>query len=410
LTLLLLLAGCSGAGGRVSGPPLPQRELAARAAIDELRAGHFAEAAQRAAAVIGVDRDNPYARIVSGIARYRATLHQLRADLMTLAMTAFRGAINFRYLRTTLEQAERDLASVDEDLAVAARFPELTLDLCISCWEKIDWNGNGRIDSRDGRFLEIELDAEGKEIPEGDPRRRPVFRFDAGDLHWARAFVAFQRALLDLALAYRWSDAQGLIEQAREGLPRGGGIVIGLEQPARIASARRQLLEGLGYADAARRAYLAETDDEREWLPNPRQKNHPLPLPVDDALYQTWEGVVGDLKRLLEGTQGLSVAELAQLGDHQWKQPPRGFIDLGRLLSQPRAINIDLGTVMGFAEGRREDRETSPEPVLRAFLGDCYRDRMTPSPLIGRMRRMKDEVTRGKESLDRKLRYLFWLN
>ena len=39
-------------------------------------------------------------------------------------------------------------------------------------------------------------------------------------------------------------------------------------------------------------AYLAETDDDREWVPNPKQQSHPMPLPVDaariGALERTW--------------------------------------------------------------------------------------------------------------------------
>jgi hypothetical protein len=335
-------------------------------------------------------------------------MHQLRADLMTLAMSAFRGAINHRYFRGALEQAERELGAIDEDLAVAGRFPELSLELCLACW-RIDWNGDGRLDSRDERLLEIELDANGRSIPDGDPRRRPTFRFDVGDVHWARAMLAFQRAALDLALAWRWSDAERMLAEHRR-LGRRDRIVIGLERPERIEQARRRVLEGLDHADAARRAYLAETDDRAEWLPSPRQHDHPLPLPVDDRLYQTWEGVIGDLRRLVRGDEGLSVAELAQLGDHQWREPPRGFVDIGRMFARPRAITVDLGVALSFAERRRADREASPEPLLRSLLGEYYRASMRPSPLVGRLRRVRDEVQRGQESLERKLRYLLWLN
>jgi hypothetical protein len=46
----------------------------------------------------------------------------------------------------------------------------------------------------------------------------------------------------------------------------------------------------------------------------------------------------------------------------------------------------------------------------RARASYPYRDKMKPSPLIGRLSRMKNEVEHGKESAERKLRYLFWLN
>jgi hypothetical protein len=158
--------------------------------------------------------------------------------------------------------------------------------------------------------------------------------------------------------------------------------------------------------DGCRKAYLAETDDEREWLPNPRQKNHPLPLPVDDELYRTWELLVGDLRRLVSGEEGLSVVELAQLGDHQWENPPQGFLDLGGMLAKPKDITLDLTAI----DSRHDDFDRRPEPLLRDVFGSAYRTTMKPSPIIGRLSRMKKEVEHGKESAERKLRYLLWLN
>jgi hypothetical protein len=35
---------------------------------------------------------------------------------------------------------------------------------------------------------------------------------------------------------------------------------------------------------------------------------------------------------------------------------------------------------------------------------------MRPSPLVGRLRRMQDELEHGEDTLVRKLRYLIWLN
>ena len=47
---------------------------------------------------------------------------------------------------------------------------------------------------------------------------------------------------------------------------------------------------------------------------------------------------------------------------------------------------------------------------LRDIFGDKYVEDMTPTPLIKRLNRMKSEIDRGEESLERKLRYLLWLN
>ncbi len=44
------------------------------------------------------------------------------------------------------------------------------------------------------------------------------------------------------------------------------------------------------------------------------------------------------------------------------------------------------------------------------MLGNGYQARMKPSPLIGRLRAMRDQLSRGEDTFERKLRYLLWLN
>jgi hypothetical protein len=383
------------------GPTLAQREATAGPALEALRAARFPAAREKAADVLKQDGDNPYARIVDAIARYRDVMHGLVTDIPSVLVGAFiSSSFNDRYLRFALENADKELAIVDQDLARAAEFPDFAFDLCLACW-KVDWNRNGEIDRRDEQLLEIEQDAEGKAIPEGDPRRKPTFKFDHGDVLWARAMVSFQRAAANVVLAYDWSGMNvRALANAR------AAVVIKLAHPERMAQAKGLVLAGLDQADGARRAYLAETDDEREWVPNPRQKSHPLPLPVDDALYETWAQVVGDLKRIVRGEEGLSVAELAQLGDHTWKEPPRGYLDLGGMLSQPKDIVIDLRAM----KDSDLERAAAVERTLAEVFGQYYRMDLKPSPLLGRLARMKGEISRGQESMERKLRYLLWLN
>jgi hypothetical protein len=251
--------------------------------------------------------------------------------------------------------------------------------------------------------MQIEQDAEGKPIPEDDPRRKPTFRLDRGDVAWARAFVSFQRAILDLVLAYDWAAVDAVLS-ARRGRDIPDTVTLKLAHPERIAGAKARLLEALDRSEDSRVAYLAETDDDREWVPNPKQQSHPMPLPVDVALYETWGGVVGDLKSLVRGDEGLSVTEVAQLGDHVWENPPRGYLDIGRMLSRPKDI------VLHVRDLERLERSKDMEGTLASILGDTYVASMKASPLPGRLRRMKSEIDRREEPLERKLRYLFWIN
>jgi hypothetical protein len=209
--------------------------------------------------------------------------------------------------------------------------------------------------------------------------------------------IAFQRAAVELVLAYRWSELDKLFGR---GEPR---IVLPVAAADRVRRARAAIIEGVGYADRCRAEYLAETDDDREWVPSPRQHNHPMPLEVDAQLYETWAGVTGDVRRLLASEEGLSLREVAGLLDRRLALlVPAAYVDVGRMLEEPTEIVIDT-----------HDSDKTPagiERILRGLLGHGYRAAMKPSPLVGRLRRMHDELDRGEDTFERKLRYLLWLN
>jgi hypothetical protein len=391
---LIFCAACA------TGAPAPRTKSTRAeesAAVALLRDGHFDEAAVAADQLLAADGNHSAAHAVRAITRFQKAAHQLNLDLRTLVAGAFGNSdVNRRYLRFAAESFDQELAAVARDLEAAAADRGFALELCPACWQ-VDWNQSGRIDEGDARLLQIEVDAAGARLPDGDPRRTPTFRFDRGDLYWALALVDFLRASANVALAFRFPDLYKLFGRGNPEV-----ITVELQDRARLAGAQRLILAGLAAADRARAEYLAETDDDREWVPNPRQKNHPLPMPVDDALYRTWEGVTGDVRRLLSGEEGFDVAEVAQLGDHTWDHPPHGFIDVSKLFSQPHDLVLRPAALEHF--------RSQPEPVLRDLFGSGYTGAMKPTPLVKRLTRMRSEVERGEESFERKLRYLFWLN
>jgi hypothetical protein len=409
--------------------------------VTALREAKFAEAAQLATAALGKDRKNGTAAAVRAIAGFQAAGSQLRDDLEVLLQTSESlRALDHEAGRALWQRFADALQKIDADLAVTAADAGFGLELCIACWEH-DWNHSGEIDDRDRRMFEIEYDgraaaraeAEAKKkeqpaspeefdgdpdwsmedpsfIPEGDPRRRPTFRFDQGDADWARAMLSFQRAAMELILAYRWSELDTLL-RARGNAPV--KITIALQDGARVKRARELILAGLGYAERCRAAYLAETDDDREWMPSPTQKNHPIPLDVDAALYQTWSDVLGDVRRMLKSEEGLSLRGVAALGDDDSSRYlPDAFVDLGALLGDPKDIVIDFGHVDAIERNHGNPAEVQKvvEAMLRGILGNGYEPKMKPSPILGRFGRMRRELMTGEDTFERKLRYLLWLN
>ena len=405
---LSLLSAC--ATSSQSGGARPrQNKIDPTPAIQLLQATRFDEAEAKAREILAGEPPNAQANVVAAIALYKRTLHQVVQDAVSIAMGAAQShRVNYQYLNYALSNADAGLTMVERYLAVAGTDSNFTLDLCLACW-RYDWNHNGRIDWRDEELFQIEVDAQGERIPKEDPRRKPTFRFDLGDVHWARAMVMFQHAALNIAMAYDFSDLDKLIltDHHRDARPQ--AFTLRLKDKGRLKRAKTLILDGLAAAELARKLYQAETDDVNEWVPNPRQNQHPLPLPVDEALYETWGGILADVVRLVQGQEGLSVAELAQLGDHRWQFPPRGYLNLGRLLDEPADVVFHTSTFEELAR-MRADNPALVERLLQEVFGDKYGMSMKPSPLLRRLQRMKQEIDRGQESLNRKLRYLFWLN
>jgi hypothetical protein len=405
-SLLLALAGACGNRGGTAEPSPSGRPTASPAeapAIDALVRGDFTAAGRAADDLLARRPDAPRAAAVRAVARYQAagvTLFSRLAGLEAAFEDRDEARLD-RELVAALGEADRALAAVDADLAIAAADPTFALELCPACWA-YDWTLDQRIDERDHHMLEIEYDARGAELPDGDPRRRPTFRLDHGDVLWARAMISFQRALLHAGMAYRWS---ALAAAARG--PEPSVLRVPLADGAQLGQARDLALAALDHAEGCRQAYLAETDDDREWVPNPRQKSHPVPLEVDAALYETWGGALADLRGLLRGETGVPLGPLVALVPGYRGPTELGYLDVGALFAHPRDLVVDLAAL---EELERSRGGSDAGPALRRFFGGLWRERMTASPIVGRMRAARESLERGEQTLDRKLRYLFWFN
>jgi hypothetical protein len=393
--ILVVVAACGGESVPLRTPQ--QRSADSAPAVSALRASQFVEAERHAAAALALDPGNALAAAVRAFTAYRTASTTLVKEIGMLIDKAE----HFEFLDHASGRAAwttflAQLDAIDRDLAVVAADRRFALDLCLACVEQ-DWNLDGRIEEGDHELLELEYDGKGGRLADGDPRRRPTFRFDHGDAEWARAMIAFQRAGVNLVLAYRWSDLDKLFVRGMTG----ERLEIKLIDAGRVTRARELVLAGLDAADRCREAYLAETDDEREWVPSPRQKDHPVPLAVDATLYATWAGVIGDVRRLLRSEDGIAMREAAALIDPGIAAlVPDAYVDLGAMLREPKDFVFDAK----LARGR------DVELLMRGLLGSGYRTKMRASSLVGRLGHVKDQLDHGEETVEHKLRYLLWLN
>ncbi len=400
---LALAAACGSSAGDASRPNPNGRPTATsseKPALDALARGDFAGAGAAADEVLKRTPDAARAAAVRAVSRYQAAGILLvgRLERLEKAFESDSAAQFDGELRSALLEADAAMVAVDRDLEIAEADPTFAIEICLACWS-YDWTGDKEINERDVHMLEIEYDAKGNELPEGDPRRKPTFRLDHGDVIWARASIAFQRSIIHMAAAYQWSALARFKERDASVLR------VPLAHKEDAVKAGELALAALDHAERCRQAYLAETDDDREWVPNPRQKSHPVPLEVDARLYDTWGGALADLRDLVRGETGVSLGELLALVPEYRGPRDLGYLDIGRIFSEPRDIVIEVAAFEKL-ESLRDD----PKPVLKSFLGGLWREKMKPSPIVGRARAARDSLMRGEQTLDRKLRYLFWFN
>ncbi len=155
------------------------------------------------------------------------------------------------------------------------------------------------------------------------------FAFDKADVLWLRGYIHFLTAALQFGLAMDFEDtfnATGHAWFPRAGLPYAdallrptapaGGFVDNaagdalafvhmmnwkVAEPERLADSRKRLALMASLSRDSWAAARAESDDDREWLPNAKQKSAFASLSVDDATIDTWLIVMSEFEAVLEG-------------------------------------------------------------------------------------------------------------
>ncbi len=191
--------------------------------------------------------------------------------------------------------------------------------------------------------VRIDLDGDGN-VAEGDQlwalyqrlmrirQRQPApadfaIAFDTGDAAWLAGYSRVMMAVVDFLLAHDFSDLYdssfhvlfptakaAFVEALRN---HGSGTddyqaiadVISLihnirwpvVEPDRMSRARQHLLQVVAHSRASWKAILAEADNDREWIPNPKQQGVMPQMVVTDAMVTSWAAVMDHAEALLEG-------------------------------------------------------------------------------------------------------------
>ena len=220
-----------------------------------------------------------------------------------------------------------------------------------------------------------------------------VIAFDRSDVEWLRGYCSLLRALCETILAYdhslfwdtvahrlfhrgivkhdflreedkgenHWGDANYIIDLI-------AGIHncrFAIKEPERLKRAHQHLLDTIGYSRNMWQLVNAETDNDREWIPSPKQSNPISEVQITQRMTETWGEFLDEAELLLTGQKLIPF--------WRGKDETRG-VNLYKVFHQPSDIDVVLwvhgsGAVPFLEIGKCSSAETWRE-FQNVFRGD----------------------------------------
>jgi HEAT repeat protein len=287
--------------------------------------------------------------------------------------------ITYTAFRRVLDDFHRDLAAAEAALAgISDDKVQLPLRLAAV---RLDLAGDGKSTDRFIDILKKMLQRQRFDLLQSNPEF--VVAFDRGDVAWLRAYCHLLMGMLDFYLAF---DTERLFDEwagrvfakpekrgadaAREPIVAEAWMVLAVKERARLGQFRKHLVRVAELNRETWKYIRAETDDDHEWLPNPRQKGV-LGLPVQDERIDAWLAMMAELGALLEGKRTLTFEK----ENNVFVKDDKG-LNLKTLFDDPpEKLLLDVGFLQTlpnkyFSERSDVDSRVLTQVIGILFLGD----------------------------------------
>lgn len=351
---------------------------------DFANAGHYGQAITAFQAQLKESPDNADARLALATAQLFAGVERLGQALYRHGLEAPRRMdmpflripvpfnpwpqpLNYEGMRTILQAFLSDLAGVQATLAAMPpeATPHLRLNLATA---RIDLNADGQVTEEESLAAVLEglirqgfVDLSPQPAPQAAPPSFVVV-FDRADAYWLQGYCHVTMGMGEVLLAYNWQetfDRSFHLFFPRAGLPGKAlphstdwgpdiadiialihSVRWPLVEPHRVAAAHAHFLEVPRLSHLSWASILAETDDEREWIPGPQQKNGAISgLPITAEMLESWGQVMNLAEAVLRGERLIPHWRFAQ--STQEDQAPVKGINLAGLFAQPpQGLNL----------------------------------------------------------------------
>lgn len=222
--------------------------------------------------------------------------------------------------------------------------------------------------------------------------------FDRGDVAWLRGYCHLLMSLSEVYLAHDTkllfdhtahmffakpetpfpflkSDPQGLNPIREDGADAGviGDILafvhllhFPVKEPARMATALGHLEAMITLSRESWKYYLAETDDDHEWIPNPKQNSVMPGGQVTDAMVKGWLSFLDEAEAILAGKKLVPF----------WREANNQAVNLRRVFTEPRELDL-IFWIQGTAAAPYLEVGPVTQPefwtrLLRVFRGEFF--------------------------------------
>lgn len=215
--------------------------------------------------------------------------------------------VDYSTFRQILDRFHRDLGDAEKTLsAITQDNVKLSLRLARI---RLDLDGDGQATDQ---FSDVLKQVMGRQLTLLRDNPDFLVRLDRGDVAWLRAYCHLLMGMLDAYLAVdtevffnEFADDVFLKAKKRD-LPKElrnhPGLVIA--EPKRLGSFRIHLIRVAELNRETWKHVRAESDNDFEWLPSPKQQGV-LGLPVRDEMIDAWLDVVAETEALLKGNKVL---------------------------------------------------------------------------------------------------------
>ena len=277
-----------------------------------------------------------------------------------------------------LDRAEQSLSDVDS--------PDVKLMLPVGLI-RLDVNGDGQA-GEDETLWKIFTTVAWRGAQLTEQQQEFAVGFDAADAHWMRGYTHLLRALTHAWLAYDteqffaqtapffFAGARDPYAQLRRHSGQGfdpdqiADLIAAIhlmqfepQERDRMPRARQHLLGMIRESREFWKLAEAETDDDREWIPNASQTSL-TPLRVTDGRIKGWLAFLDEAELVLEGNKLI----------RHWRVAGEQGVNLKRVFEEPRRFDLVLwahgaAAIPYLEEGPTVSQETG-NMLTRVFSGD----------------------------------------